>query len=176
MEDALFFVLTDGDKCACGKSQSFLDKEKTPDTCESPCSGDDSFTCGGPEEYEIYELFDDIPVETPAPVDEPEPTDEPAAPAPAVTPAPVDETPGPGPAEPGPDIDGDGNLDRWEYDGCYDNPSEEIIDFDDEPEDDDLTPIVSTLRSYPSRLLVDVESLWSSPTVRVCLKIRDPVC
>lgn len=62
-DDAIFFLLVDGNKCGCGFSQDFLEEDKVPDTPTSPCSGSDAFTCGGPEEYEIYLLFDDIPVD-----------------------------------------------------------------------------------------------------------------
>ncbi len=61
----------------------------------------------------------------------------------SVVPVAPSPTPGPDPAAPGPDLDNDGNLDRWEYVGCFENPPLEVVDFDRQPENDELTPIVS---------------------------------
>jgi len=100
--------------------------------------------------------------EVPAPT----PTNEPT---PVETPEPVDETPGPGPSEPGPDLDGDGNLDRWEYIGCFENPPRDEIDFDELPADDSLTLIVS--RAYHPSVFLPVfrqcEALFVSEIVAV---------
>lgn len=61
-------------------------------------------------------------------------------------PAPIPEapTPSPGadPATPGPDLDNDGNVDRWEYVGCFEDPPITVVDFDAIESDDQLTPIV----------------------------------
>jgi len=69
-----------GVKCACrpdrariGDGSIFGDDTPADEAdCNLPCPGDASNTCGGPQNYQLYELFDGIP---------------------------VDETPGPGPAE-----------------------------------------------------------------------------
>jgi len=63
-QNALYFVVSDGDKCACGFSQEFLGADKTQVDPTSECAGDAAFTCGGPEEYELYILFDDVPVDS----------------------------------------------------------------------------------------------------------------
>ncbi|CAN0325129.1 unnamed protein product, partial [Scytosiphon promiscuus] len=66
---ALYFVLSGGDKCACGFDPSFVDSPKVADYCEKPCTGDEEYSCGDEEEYELYELFDGEPATatTPAP-------------------------------------------------------------------------------------------------------------
>lgn len=69
--DALYFMLSRGDKCACGFDPAFLVHPNVFDVCEEPCSGDEAYSCGDHEEYELYTLFDDVPetaeTATPAP-------------------------------------------------------------------------------------------------------------
>ncbi|CAM9663572.1 unnamed protein product, partial [Ectocarpus fasciculatus] len=49
----LFFVVSDGDKCICGLNSTSESREET-NTCDTPCAGDDLFTCGGDDSYELY--------------------------------------------------------------------------------------------------------------------------
>ncbi len=75
MESALFFLLIAGNKCACGfDSEASIDDAIATDEseCNSPCSGNSDENCGGPMQYQLFELFDG-----PAPTEAPEPTAEP---------------------------------------------------------------------------------------------------
>ncbi|CAN0188824.1 unnamed protein product, partial [Scytosiphon promiscuus] len=99
-ENALYFVVSRGDKCACGFDPTFLEQPKVADACYEPCSGDEAYSCGGEEEYELYELFDDEPMTaTPAPGVVPAPTSHPVMPTPepvlAPTPDPLTVTASP---------------------------------------------------------------------------------
>lgn len=51
---AFYYAVTGGDKCACGFNMSFLEEDRTPDTCEEPCAGDSTVTCGDDFEYDLY--------------------------------------------------------------------------------------------------------------------------
>lgn len=54
-EDSLYFALLAGRICVCGNDAAFLEEEKKDGTCESPCSGDATLTCGGgDDDYELY--------------------------------------------------------------------------------------------------------------------------
>lgn len=85
----LLFVVSDGDKCACGFDLTYV--ESTPDmmadTCDRPCTGDDSLTCGGDDAYELYQLLDDVLVgTTPSPALAPSPSLPPTPAAPVAEP------------------------------------------------------------------------------------------
>ena len=63
----MFFAISDGDKCICGfESPSF----KAIDTCDKFCAGDDSFTCGGDDAYELFHLLDEPTEPVSAPADD----------------------------------------------------------------------------------------------------------
>lgn len=54
-DDSLYFALLAGRICVCGEDASFLEEDKDAGTCETPCSGDDTLTCGGDDDdYELY--------------------------------------------------------------------------------------------------------------------------
>ena len=54
-EDLHYFVLTDGNICFCGVSTFIV--AAIEGTCEVPCSGDETLTCGGEgEDYDLYDV------------------------------------------------------------------------------------------------------------------------
>jgi len=53
--------VSDGNKCYCGFDDAFLDEDRREDECRTPCAGDDAFTCGEDDEFELYRLYDDVP-------------------------------------------------------------------------------------------------------------------
>jgi len=68
-----------------------------------------------------------------------------AAPVPAPTPEDVPAVPTPPAGGGGQDVDGDGNLDSFEYVGCFEIGANEVFDFNDLDGDDDMTPTVISL-------------------------------
>lgn len=94
--------------------------------------------------------------------------------APAPTPEAPTESPGPDPTTLGPDLDKDGNLDSWEYVGCFENPPTDMVDFDAVASNDHLTPMVRNIvvsRSVTRSLLgggggVGAKRAPSVPTLR----------
>ncbi len=65
----LFFVVSRGDKCICGFHESTSDL--VTGTCDNPCAGDGSSTCGGDDAYELYQLLDEpSESESPPPADD----------------------------------------------------------------------------------------------------------
>lgn len=53
---ALYFALYKGKKCVCGSDETFLMTDKSAGTCDKPCKGDMSLSCGGYYAYDLYEL------------------------------------------------------------------------------------------------------------------------
>ncbi|CAM9254613.1 unnamed protein product, partial [Hapterophycus canaliculatus] len=56
-ELALYFGLLEGNLCGCGDEPTFLAADRVEAVCDSPCSGDESETCGGGKECDLYQIF-----------------------------------------------------------------------------------------------------------------------
>lgn len=135
--------MSDGNKCYCGFDEAFLDEDWREDECRTPCAGDDAFTCGEDDEFELYKLYDDIPDSGSKPDTPSEsPIDFTASPTPSPTEAqPVS------PTEPmAPTGDEPEGTDIHTYVGCYDTAKQDLtteFDFMKQITDEDMTPSAS---------------------------------
>lgn len=50
-------AITDGIVCKCGVDPDFLDADKEEGSCDVPCPGDGSTTCGASDSYELFGLI-----------------------------------------------------------------------------------------------------------------------